>query len=148
MSKLTLSNLLKTTKRPKKRLGRGLGSGKGKTGGRGTKGQKARGSISMDFSGGGIQLYKKIPFLRGAGRNKPVSPKPVTLTLDQLNTFKRGSNVNAASLVEADLISEKEINKKGVKILNIGEIKTALIIGVPISKSALKKIEKAGGKLG
>src|SRR3989338_1055175 len=84
---MKLSNLSKTIERSSKRVGRGTGSGKGKTGGRGSKGQKARGKIPAAFVGGSLPLYKKLPFVRGWG-NKKANPKPVVITLDELNRFK------------------------------------------------------------
>lgn len=68
---MKLNQLPKLKNRGKKRLGRGLGSGKGKTAGRGTKGQKARGKIPVNFSGAGLALYKKLPLRRGKGNKSP-----------------------------------------------------------------------------
>ena len=72
-----LHNLPKTTKREKKRVGRGYGSGKGHQSGRGIKGQKARGTIPPEFAGGarGAGFYKRLPFLRGKGKLKPNTKK-------------------------------------------------------------------------
>ena len=67
---MKLENLTKVTDRKKKRLGQGHGSGRGKTGGRGTKGQKARGKVSLTFEGGALPLIKRLPFHRGKGKNK------------------------------------------------------------------------------
>ncbi|MBI3485758.1 50S ribosomal protein L15 [Candidatus Daviesbacteria bacterium] len=143
---MKLNQLPKLTARGKKRIGRGIGSGKGKMSGRGTKGQKARGKVATSFSGGGLPLYKKIPFLRGHG-NKRSSQKPLGINLDKLNVFKANSTVDLDSLLKENLISTKD-SKRGVKILNQGEIKQALIIKLSVSKKALAKIEKAGGKVG
>lgn len=143
---MKLHNLSKIKTRSNKRIGRGIGSGKGKTGGRGTKGQKARGKVALNFSGGGLPLYKKIPFLRGH-RNPKVSPKSITLTLNSLANFKAKSTVNLETLVKEGVIKEKKIKKFGVKILSGGEIKIPLNINVPISKKAREKVERAGGKI-
>lgn len=143
---MKLHQLPKIKNKSKKRIGRGIGSGKGKTGGRGTKGQKARGKIALSFSGGGLPLYKKIPFLRGH-RNKPVSPKAVALSLTDLNKFKAHSTVDLETVIRQGLVSEKQAKKFGVKILNNGAVKIPLDINIPISKSAKKKIEEAGGKI-
>lgn len=141
---MKLNQLPKHVDRPKKRIGRGLGSGRGKTGGRGTKGQKARGKVSMDFSGGGLPLYKKIPFLRGHN-NKPVSPKSVGISLSKLSQLKASSTVNLQTLIEKKIIKERHA-KKGVKILD-GDIAIPLNIDLPVSAKAKIKIIKAGGKL-
>lgn len=68
---MNIHSLPKIVKRSKKRLGRGHGSGKVKTSGRGTKGQKARGKLPLGFEGGQTPLVKRLPYLRGKGRNKP-----------------------------------------------------------------------------
>jgi large subunit ribosomal protein L15 len=144
---MKLNNLEKIRERSKKRVGRGTGSGKGKTGGRGMKGQKARGKIPAAFIGGSLPLYKKLPFVRGWG-NKKANEKPVVLTLDHLNNFKANSSVTISTLVEARIIGGRNVEKKGVKILDQGEVKVnGLTIEVPVSESAKAKIEKLGGKV-
>ena len=143
---MNLNNLPKTTERRKKRLGRGLGSGKGKTGGRGYKGQKARGKVPAANVGAGLILYKKLPFVRGWG-NRKAGEKPVIVTLDKLNVFKDKSKVNLASLVEQKIVAEKDVKKRGVKILNKGELKVALTVYLPVSKTVKSLIEKSGGQV-
>lgn len=139
-----LENLKKQISRRKKRIGRGLGSGKGKTGGRGQKGQKARGKVALGFSGGGLPLYKKLPLLRGWG-NKPVSRRPVVVALDDLSVFKSGEEVNLETLLAKGVVAKGKVKERGVKILD-GKIEVALkVSGVEVSKSAREKIEKAGG---
>lgn len=128
----------------KKRLGRGIGSGKGKTGGRGTKGQKARGKISVSFTGS-LPLYKKLPLRRGLG-NPAKSPKPKTIPLLRLNDFPARATVGLESLIKMKIASDKQI-KVGVKILGTGELEKALTVTLPVSKSARQKIEAAGGKV-
>lgn len=128
----------------KKRLGRGIGSGKGKTAGRGSKGQKARGKIPATFTGG-LALYKKLPLSRGKGNSK-VSVKPKLINLSKLTVFKTKAVVDIASLLEAKIISVKEA-KSGIKVLGGGEIKNALKVLLPTSASAKGKIEKQGGKV-
>ena len=131
-----LQNKLLT--KSKKRIGRGLGSGKGKTGGRGTKGQKARGTISGRFAGSNLPLYKKLPLRRGLG-NGPRSAKPKPITLSSLSVFKVGEEVTVNSLVMAGLLKKKEVK---------GEEKTVkLVIKVPVSKTVRVLIEKAGGRV-
>lgn len=141
---MKLHELLKVKTRSKKRLGRGLGSGKGKTGGRGTKGQKARGTIPVTFTGG-LSLYKKLPLRRGKG-NPKASAKMKIINLDKLNVFKSKEVVDMEKLISAKIISEKEA-KQGVKILGNGEINQILTVKLPVSDSARKKIEKSGGKV-
>lgn len=144
---MNLESLPKTVKIKKKRLGLGHGSGRGKTAGRGTKGQKARGKIPLYFEGGSIALIKRLPFRRGKGKNKVFKKKPVVINVKALNNLKKGSIVDGNSLIENHLIDKDDVKKYGVKILGDGEITVSLIIKVPISKSAAKKIEKAGGKV-
>ena len=141
---MKLHELTKITIRPNKRLGRGIGSGKGKTAGRGSKGQKARGKIPTGFTGS-LSLYKKLPLKRGKG-NPGKSAKPKLISLSQLNDFKAKSVVDIEKLVEAKIISEKEA-RAGVKVLSNGEIDRALTVKLPVSEGARKKIEKALGKV-
>lgn len=143
---MKLHSLPKINKRPKKRVGRGIGSGKGKTSGRGSKGQKARGKVSWDFTGGGLPLYKKIPYLRGS-KNRKVSPKPMIITLNDLNKFRAKTLVNEESLINSGLVSQTEVNKYGVKVLGQGELKVAITLDLPYSKKAKEAVEKAGGKI-
>ncbi len=146
---MKLHELLKVKTRPNKRLGRGIGSGKGKTAGRGTKGQKARGSIPVGFSGSNLPFYRKLPRRRGMG-NPNLHPKLKTLKLDSLNKFIKNSTVDINELLKANIITEEEA-KRGVKIL-AGELNTALVtnglvIKLPVSKGAKKMIIKIGGKV-
>lgn len=142
---MKLHILPKTITNTKKRLGRGIGSGKGKTAGRGTKGQKARGKIPAAAVGGGLILYKKLPFKRGWG-NRQVSSKPKIVLTDALNQLKSKTVVDLASLIVSGIISEREA-RGGVKILSGGELKIALIIKLPISKKGQQLVEKAGGQV-
>lgn len=125
-----------------RRVGRGIGSTKGKTSGRGTKGQKARGKVPMSLIGASV--YKKLPLKRGKG-NSPVADKPLGINLRELSVFKTGSVVDLESLVAQKVI--KKIPSKGVKILGGGETGSKLTIKVPVSKSARFKIESSGGKV-
>lgn len=143
---MKLDELIKTNARGKKRLGRGLGSGKGKTGGRGTKGQKARGRVSIGFIGGTLPLYRRLPYRRGYG-NQASKSKTLGISLSKLAVFAAGSEVNLQNLIEQKLITETHARKFGVKILGDGEIAVALTVKVPTSVSAAAKIEKAGGKI-
>ena len=142
---MKLNALLKIKARPAKRLGRGLGSGKGKTGGRGTKGQKARGKIPAGFSGDILPLYKKLPYRRGLGNAKK-SPKMIPLSLSKLDFAKANEEIDIQSLVKSGIIKEG-VAKNGVKIMGSGEISKAIIVKLPVTASAAAKIEKAGGKV-
>jgi large subunit ribosomal protein L15 len=142
---MRLNELLKIKDRSAKRLGRGTGSGKGKTAGRGTKGQKARGSVPKGFIGGTLPLYKKLPYRRGLGNSKR-SPKAVAISLSKLAEFKAGATVSLQNLVETGMISEKDAST-GVKVVGNGEIGVNLTVELPVTRSAAAKIEKAGGKV-
>lgn len=149
---MNLNNLSKTVEKSKKRIGRGIGSGKGKTGGRGYKGQKARGKVPAAAVGGGLILYKKLPFKRGWGRrgtNATRSPKPVIIKLEDLNSLKAKTVVNLATLIENKFVSEREAKKHGVKILmgRGAELKVSLVIDLPVSQSVKEKIEQVGGSV-
>jgi large subunit ribosomal protein L15 len=143
---MKLHQLIRSVAPKKKRVGRGLGSGKGKTAGRGMKGQKARGKIALGFIGGTLPLYKKLPFLRGFG-NKKRKAKMLPLPLSKLVKFKPHSVVNLESLVAVGIVSGKTIQKRGVKIVDGGNLKIPLTVGLPASKKAAEKIVKAGGKV-
>lgn len=132
------------TKR-KKRLGLGHGSGRMKTAGRGTKGQKARYDIPLDFEGGALPLIKRLPFLRGKDRNKSTREKPIIVTLSDLSRLPKNTEVTFDVLVRHNIIDEKEGLSRGVKVLGNGEVTIPLTIKLPISKSATEKILKAGG---
>lgn len=142
---MKLHQLLKVKTKSRKRAGRGIGSGLGKTAGRGTKGQKARGKIPVGFSGAGLPTFKKLPKRAGLG-NRKVSAKAKLLNLSKLNVFKPNSMVDLEQLMKAKLINEKDI-KRGVKILAGGEITISLTVKLPVSKKAIKEIDNAGGKV-
>jgi len=144
---MKLEKLSKTTENKKRRLGQGHGSGRGKTAGRGTKGQKARGKIPLRFEGGALALIKRMPFHRGKGKNKVFRKKPIVINIKILNLFKKDEKVNIKSLSFYNIVDEKEAQIYGVKILGDGDLKIPLIVELPTSANALKKIEKAGGKL-
>lgn len=147
---MQLNKLPKVVQRRAKALGRGHGSGKGKTSGRGMKGDKARGKIPAAFVGGGLIWYKKLPYRRGYGRRGTSglrSPKPVVVTFNQLNNFKPKTKVDIAYLIDQGLVQEGVARKNGVKILSQGELKVALEIAIPVSATAKQKIEQAGGSV-
>jgi len=126
-----------------KRIGRGHGSGNGKTAGKGHKGQNARsgGGVRIGFEGGQMPLIRRIP---KRGFNNIFANTYAEVNVSQLNSFVDGT------VVDADLLKASGIIKKihdGVKILGNGELTSKLTVkATSFSKSAIEKIEKAGGK--
>lgn len=141
---MRLHQLIKTKDKSKKRFGRGIGSGKGKTAGRGSKGQKARGKIPLTFTGS-LSLYKKLPLRRGLG-NPKLTSKPKLINLSQLNIFKPKTVIDLEQLIKAKIINQKEA-REGVKILGNGEVNHPLVIKLPLSSCSRQKIENKGGKV-
>jgi len=135
-------SLQKIVKRPKKRLGRGHGSGKVKTSGRGTKGQKARSTTRIGFEGGQLPLIKRLPLLRGKGRNNSQSGKAFPLPVGKLNMLPAGTTVTLETLKKYHMIDTATTR---VKLLGSGKVTVKLTVAVPCSKSAQRAIEKAGG---
>lgn len=133
-----------------KRVGRGHGSGRGKTAGRGTKGQKARtgGHIHRAFSGGQNRMSKGLPFLRGIGNSNYAFRKDyAVINVTNLEDFEAGSYVTPAEMLAAGLMSKTE-SEGLVKILGDGEIDRALTVRAhKFSASAREKIEAAGGSV-
>ena len=128
----------------KKRVGRGSGSGLGKTSGRGQKGQKARsgGSINPVFEGGQLPLYRRIP-KRGFS-NHMFKTTYAVINLDELNVFEDNTVVTPALLKDAGIV-KKELD--GIKVLGNGKLEKKLTIQAnKFSKSALEKIKEAGSK--
>ena len=146
-SMIKLNTLPKIVERGKKRLGQGHGSGKGKTAGRGTKGQRSRGKISATFSAGSLAMVRRLPLLRGKYRNKSFKHKPLIVNIKYLNILPKNSIVDVESLVKNHIIKENDAKIYGVKILGDGKLEIPLVIKLPTSKSAAKKIEAAGGKV-
>lgn len=124
------------------RVGRGHGSGNGKTSGRGHKGQKARsgGSVRPGFEGGQMPLYRRIPKRGFTNRN---TKDIVSINVDRLNIFEDGAEVTVAALLEKNIISKP---RDGVKILGKGELTKKLNVKVnAFSAGAVEKIQAAGG---
>lgn len=144
---MKLESLPKITKRSKKRLGQGHGSGRSKTAGRGTKGQKARGKIPISFEGGALPLIKRLPFRRGKGRNKVFRKSPIVINVKILNILKKGDVVDIKTLIENRIVDEKDAKVYGIKILGDGILNVPLTVKLPVSKGARQKIEKAGGSV-
>lgn len=141
--------LSKEVSSTRKRRGRGYGSGKGgHTTGRGQKGQKARGKVSLLFEGVKMKksLIKRLPLKRGRGKMKH-KDKPLIVKLALLNLLPSGSTVDTDLLIKEKIVNKDDALEFGVKILGDGELKKKLKISLPISKSAAKKVEKAGGEI-
>ena len=131
-------------KQSKKRLGRGIGSGIGKTSGKGHKGQNARsgGGVRPGFEGGQNPLYRRIPS-KGFS-NAKFKKVYSTVNVSALNSFEAGKEVDAYTLLEAGIISK--IEKDGVKILGNGELSVALKVKAnKFTNSAKEKITAVGG---
>ncbi len=126
-----------------KRIGRGHGSGNGKTAGKGHKGQNARsgGGVRLGFEGGQMPLARRIP---KRGFNNIFASKYATVNVSDLNKFKDGTEVDTELLIASGLIKKAY---DGVKILGNGELTSQLTVkAAKFSASAKEKIEKAGGK--
>lgn len=143
---MKLSTLPKITDKAQKRIGQGLGSGRGKTSGRGTKGQKARGSIKLSFEGGALPLIKRLPALRGKDRNKVFKKKPIIVNLALFSFLPKGTVIDIESLIKHNII-KSDAKIYGVKILGDGTLTSPFTVKLPVSKGAREKIEKAGGKV-
>ena len=132
------------SKKERKRLGRGTGSGLGRNSGKGEKGQKSRsgGGVRLGFEGGQMPLYRRVP-KRGF---KNLFKKEYTiLNLDRLNIFSDGDKITEQVLIDKGLVGDL---KSGVKILAKGNLKRSLTIKVSkFSQSAKEKIEAVGGKV-
>ncbi|KRW96394.1 50S ribosomal protein L15 [Paracoccus sp. PXZ] len=135
--------------RKKKRVARGPGSGKGKTAGRGIKGQTSRSGVALNgYEGGQMPLYRRLP---KRGFSKPNRLEFAVVNLGQLQAFVDAGKLDAkADVTEDALVAAGVIRRKldGVRVLAKGEIKAALNLTVAgASKAAVEAVEKAGGKL-
>lgn len=134
-------------KKARKRVGRGTGSGSGKTAGRGTKGQNSRngGGVRLYHMGGNLPFYRKLPFLRGEGFTPVNRVRYVEINLERLVDFPANSEITLESLWTAGIIRDID---HPVKILGRGDIKVPLKVQVQkVTESAKQKIEKAGGSV-
>ena len=144
----TLNTKLKINK-PKIRVGRGIGSGRGKTSGRGVKGQKSRSGVAIkSFEGGQMPLYRRLP-KRGFN---PISKNEIAiLNLEKIQSFIDKKNIKPSDMLNSQLLKKLKLinkNSKKLKILGTGEIKEKINIEADlVSKSALKKLEKIGGSI-
>ena len=133
----------------KKRVARGVGSGKGKTAGRGIKGQKSRSGVSIHgYEGGQMPLYQRLP---KRGFNKPNRKKYAIVNLGIIEKFIEAGKLNTKNDITEDLLVESGLVRRkldGVRVLSKGEIKSKINIAVTgASKSAIEAVEKAGGSL-
>ncbi|MCZ2126381.1 MAG: 50S ribosomal protein L15 [Anaerolineales bacterium] len=135
-------------KKNRKRVGRGISAGQGKTAGRGTKGAGARSGEGGHLyrQGGNLPFYRRLPFLRGEGFTPPNQVEYNEVNLDQLSeTFKTGGDVSPESLAEARLLRD---TRNPIVILGRGEANAAFKVRVHrVSAGAKAKIEKAGGSV-
>ena len=145
---ITLKNRNKI-KRPKMRVGRGIGSGKGKTSGRGVKGQKSRSGVAIkSFEGGQMPLYRRLP-KRGFN---PLSKNHIAiLNLDKIQSYIDKKSISIGDVLNSSLLKKLNLinkNSNKLKILGSGEIKDKINIEADLaSKSAIEKLEKIGGSI-
>jgi len=145
-------NILSSTSKvkfPKKRLGRGIGSGKGKTSGRGVKGQKSRSGVAIkSFEGGQMPLYRRLP-KRGFNPIKKI--KIAKINLDQLQTFVDNKRIDSEAQIDLEVLKKSKIVNKSYlkyKILGNGNLTSKIDILADFSSvSAKEKIEKLGGNI-
>ena len=145
---IELNNRQKINK-SKIRVGRGIGSGKGKTSGRGVKGQKSRSGVAIkSFEGGQMPLYRRLP---KRGFNPLKSDNIAVLNLEKIQSFIDKKTIDTKSVLNSSSLKKlKLINKNSnkLKILGTGEIKDKINIEADLaSKSALEKLEKVGGSI-
>ena len=131
------------------RVGRGIGSGKGKTSGRGVKGQKSRSGVAIkSFEGGQMPLYRRLP---KRGFNPLKKEKIAILNLDKIQKFIENKKISQDSKIDIETLKKANIVNKSfnkIKILGSGDIKNKINLNVDfISESAKKKLEKAGGTI-
>ena len=143
-----LNNTVKV-KVSKKRIGRGIGSGKGKTSGRGIKGQKSRSGVAIkSFEGGQMPLYRRLP---KRGFNSLNNLKVAKINLDKIQMFIDNKKLNLNDTINIEVLKKLKIvnkNSKKLKILGNGEIKQKINIQADlISKSAVEKLNKIGGSV-
>ncbi|PQL20034.1 50S ribosomal protein L15 [Veillonella denticariosi JCM 15641] len=133
------------SKKTRTRVGRGLGSGLGKTSGRGQKGQNSRsgGGVRSGFEGGQMPLYRRLP---KRGFNNVFAKEYAEVNVAQLNRFEDGATVDPVALIEAGILKNV---RDGIRILGNGtlEVKNLTVIANGFTKSAEGKITAAGGKV-
>lgn len=130
------------SRKSRNRVGRGQGSGNGKTSGRGQKGQKARNTVALGFEGGQTELFRRLP---KRGFNNVNRKEYAVVNVESLNRFEDGATVNPAALVEAGLVKNE---KDGIKVLGNGQLERKLTVqAAKFSKSAEEAITNAGGSV-
>jgi large subunit ribosomal protein L15 len=135
------------SKKSRKRVGRGMAAGQGKTAGRGMKGQGARagGGTRLYHQGGNLPFFRRLPFVRGKGFTPINRVTYNEINLDQLEDFSAGSEITPETLEQARLLRDK---RNPVVILGRGDVSVALNVRVHrVSKAAREKIESAGGSI-
>ena len=145
---MNLNNLIKNNKK-KMRVGRGIGSGRGKTSSRGHKGQKSRSGVAIkSFEGGQMPLYRRLP---KRGFNPLQKENIAILNLDKIQFFINKKTINTNDILNSSTLKRLNLinkNSKKLKILGSGEIKDKINIEADLaSKSALTKLEKIGGSI-
>jgi len=145
----TLNTTGKVLYKKKMRVGRGIGSGKGKTSGRGVKGQKSRSGVSIKaFEGGQMPLYRRLP---KRGFNSFGKINIAIMNLEKIQSFIDEKTIKASDIINMELLKKlKLINKNSqkLKILGTGEVKEKINIEADlVSKAAMEKLEKAGSKI-
>ena len=146
---MTKLNNINPVKIKKIRVGRGIGSGKGKTSGRGHKGQKSRSGVAIkSFEGGQMPLYRRLP---KRGFNPINKEKIATLNLNKIQSLIESKKINQETQINLDILKKAKIVSKTfkkIKILGSGDIKSKINVNVDfVSKSAKEKLEKAGGTI-
>jgi len=142
-----LSNLPSIVDKKKKRLGRGLGSGRGAKSGRGTtRHQKARENIPLGFEGGQGRLTKRFPLLRGKGINKARKDNHYVIYTKDLNRFNEGDVIDVKKLQEVGLV-DKTADYPKVKLIVNGKLEKKVTVKLAVSLPAKEIIEKMGGSV-
>ncbi|MGI5828298.1 MAG: uL15 family ribosomal protein [Patescibacteria group bacterium] len=141
---VSLHSLPKTTAKPKKRLGRGYGSGKGgHTSSRGQKGQKSRSTVGLFFTGtkSNKDFFRRTPMLRGKGKLKSYQGKPVLVKSSALAAFKDGTVVDVKALVNAGIVTQEEVDVRGVKVVFDKDPGKKIDLKVPASKTVYATVK-------
>ena len=146
---MELNTFNKKIHKAKKRVGRGIGSGLGKTSGRGVKGQKSRSGVSIKaYEGGQMPLYRRLP--KRGFNSLYKKEKNIAINLDKISKLIDNKKIDSSKSIDLRkfLLKPKTPKKIKVKVLGTGEISTKVtILADHFSKSAQAKIEKAGGKI-
>ena len=144
---MKLNSLLKNNKK-KVRVGRGIGSGRGKTSTRGHKGQKSRSGVAIkSFEGGQMPLYRRLP---KRGFKNPFKIKIQNISFKMINKIIDKYNINPEQINEDELFDKKIFNrsKGNLKLLNVGELEKTINLQISYaSKTAIEALEKFGGKI-